>query len=383
MGDGQQAWALYVDESGPFEGHGEDTRREPGHSVVAGVLAPEPLSVTAASIEGALRNANPVAAWPHHAWYTHQPAMYALWSIANRGQGAVVPSAHLAQGIWRQQRRDVYDRTLEMLKTGREPSRVDVQCLSKCLERSNATLHAELATARDRAVSSTLRVLEAIANAEPPGSVSLFAALDKDDGLADPGGLLDPYLGALAAVLQRAAHALLLRGGRHDMQVRVLGRKVLAPFGSSALPMPMKTVHVADTARSACGGTLELTRAGAHVRLHAVPVAAFQAGLHPLHVVADFVAFSARPVLDQRSTLGNVVAELPLLAGLSATLERELAPLATGSAAAIPLIGADGLARDCIDRAYRAEPPALERLQRCRKRWIGEQARVMAAAWGA
>jgi hypothetical protein len=300
-------WALYLDESGPFE--------EPREAVtVAGLLVnhsrPGP---SAGDLDSALRRAFPEFPWPFHRAYLLQPAYVALAAAhtarrrpGRRYRGELVRAAEEAAAWLEDECPGETRAAAEALEGRREPRYEDLGRLSHRLRdgRPGPTATFESVT---RQVWDHVRQAAALiaGAAEEPRA---FLAASSETRLGDSGpGADERYFALLHAVLHRTRALLEARTGEHRVSVQVLGRSVVDPVVSARRPLMMQDVDRV-IARV-------MSDAPPQLRFRAERVARFDPAIEVPFVLADAFANQARRVLRERGR-GLAAVEAALRAGL-------------------------------------------------------------------
>ncbi len=380
-------WSLYIDESGDPASPAEDP-------VLAGLLVDQERHADlAARLREGLGRAAPDVPWPIHAWLTRRPAMYALWRYraANERPDGLSATDAAAIAAWRAREPDALEAALALLRAGGEPRPGDLRPLDRALAAADPAASGALLRRAEATRAAIERVLAGLAAEERASGASgatgvspgllAFAVGEARRGDAWPAeddpARADRYLKLLETILQRVADALLRQGGRHQVDIHALVRRLeVRDLAGQRRASMLHARHVAEAAAGATTGTRTIVRDGATVRLNPAGTPRFDERVHPALVVADYAANVARRYLPRFRPLERILVEL----GGEVPF-----PFASGRPGleALPHPAATGVARAFLDQARRREGPAPDRAPLVAagiRPWAREQAERWAAS---
>lgn len=319
-------WALYLDESGPFD--------DPGEAVtIAGLLVNHSRSgPSSADLDAALRRAFPEFPWPFHRAYLLQPAYVALAAAhtarrrpGRRYRGELVRAAEEAAAWLEAECPEEARAAGEALERVQEPRYEHLSRLSRRLREGRPGLTGTFESAAREVwdhVRQAATLIAGPASAEEPRA---FLAASSETRVGDSGpGADERYFALLQALLHRTRALLERRTGEHRVSVQVLGRSVVDPVVSGRRPLMMQDVDRV-IARVMSGAPPQL-------RFRAERVARFDLAIEVPFVLADAFANQTRRVLRE-PVRGLVAVEETLHSGLGVPV-RSGAPPRTHLAAA-------------------------------------------------
>jgi hypothetical protein len=292
-------WALYLDESGPFE--------EPREAVtIAGLLVnhsrPGP---SAADLDSALRRAFPEFPWPFHRAYLLQPAYVALAAAhtarrrpGRHYRGELIRAAEEAAAWLEIECAEETWAAGAALEGGREPEYEELSRLSRRLRDGRPGL-AAIFDSVTREVWDHVRQTAALI-AGTPEEPRAFLAVSSETRVGDSGPNADErYFALLRALLHRTRALLEARTGEHRVSVQVLGRSVVDPVVSGRRPLMMQDVDrvIAQV----------MSDAPPLLRFRSERVARFDPTIEVPFVLADAFANQARRVLREPGLALGVV----------------------------------------------------------------------------
>lgn len=348
-------WELYIDESGDLTGNSP--------SVVAGVLLRRPVSRDRLRDAFDLVLAGPTRAlaYPPHATELHASSgVLASWYAASEdGRLDRVLDAMAADSS------DMLRRYADVVWQGSSPPYEARAAVASWLEAREPALAEEARAESERfrfAMRELGRQLTSAADALVVGADASSSGLDEGD--EGPGPVVDRYLSALRALLERTV-LLAKRAKVSRVEVSVAKRWVQHP---GFPPVDLRVADVGHAVRDTVGypwvSHVEgFEREG--LRVVVVETAAYDAHVHPGIVVADFVANQLRrelfdptcPWSRLRSTCRRTFA-LPL----EVALDR----------ADVPTLACDGEPRAILRDGLRGHDVA-DRLDGLRRSWRREQ----------
>lgn len=369
-----ERWALFVDESGPFDGERP--------SLVAGLLAPaDARALDRGGLRAALADLWGPAPWPPHAALLRVPASRVLHRLVPGGMAPGRFAARLDAPC--RPLLDALDTTpfaprLAELRDGARPTRGDIDAADAALRarRELREPYAALrelcrlqAAAMDRLVARVaerlggLWLLAALADRAPPGPE------------AAPGRLRDDaYTRALEVVLERAVR--LAPAG--EVEAWVLTRHVAVGGLGDRVPMQGHLVRqLAERVSARAALPTRLTAQGGVLPYH--DDAEHHLALHPMLVLADHLASAARRHLGWTAApWAGVVADLAAQGVVpAAALAR--APARIPALGPLPTLAAADPFEAHVRAALAGEaPPPLPE----RPAWAADQARAWAATAG-
>jgi hypothetical protein len=364
-------WSLFVDESGQFEGG------DP--SVVAGVVVVgHPDAYAGGRLRALLADIWGPGPWPPHAAHSNLPASRVLYAAHadHRDMRAGRFAADLRPAI-----RDltaVLERTplqsrLSSIRDGALPTYADCEAAHALLRRepSYATLRS-VGEAQDTAMGQLVEMVCAMS-----GGVVVAAFADEGPPGPAPAPLQlreDAYVRALRVVIERVSRL----AGAHDAECFVLTRDVEAG-GLGKIGMQGFLLRpLLEQAAAVAGSPVRLRAGGATLRYRDNERQG--APLHPLHVIADWLANKLRSAAG-RFDGGYASLEATLVKDLlpgPATLRR--VPSRAPALGALPTLAVAGGPEDAVRVALSGAAPAVAALGA--PRWAWDQAHEWADTAG-
>ncbi len=292
-------WHLYIDESGHFD----DPQ---AHAIVAGVLLADEVVPSDAALRRTLEDAVPGFPWPWHTTWINAPMWVALATLraaadaraAERIGPQVLRAATEAVEFVNAFAPAELQAVRARLEAGEEPkayrAHLDQWWARVCSGRRACV--APLEQQVQLPIVALQRLFEPLAARCEPGErppVTVFAAGEVVTGdAADQAGTLavgDRYLNLLAVLAQRAAAAVSLHGGRHQVDLHVLERDVR--YAQLGVMRPLKPAALSTVV----GAIRPVLPEG--VTVAAYEVVPFRGNVSPRFVLADFVANRMRRAL--------------------------------------------------------------------------------------
>ncbi len=296
-----EQWDIYVDESGNFAKPTDDV-------ICAGLLVHRRrCAFTKARIRSTLESTTPELPWPFHAAHFDIPFFIGLAALHQRDTERVKKtfSKNILAALPALEAFIANDAAMMALfvqySIGSMPTPTQLRQADRQFEKHDIVSHrAFLNRSRNisRVINRTLRILH---EEHLPGAVNgthVFVAGETHCGAAYvlPYGArawTSRYNVLLASLVKRVSQALERMPGEHVVDATVLERD--ARDAATGIVTPMRREQVEAVARSAsCAVT---------VRVREVP--AYRDGMDPALVLADFIAYTARPLLRKNTTLSE------------------------------------------------------------------------------